>query len=160
MGGARAFSRDGDEAEDLLQDMWIVALRRQHTLREGAPVGAWLHRVLLNLGRARRRKTARRALLTGRWGQSAVPAQPPAGAASVSREHVKTLLWREIAELPDLQRQVLLLRIVEGMSTAEAARAIDRAEGTVKTSLHRALLRLEVRLRDNGIDLSTMWREW
>lgn len=157
---ARAFSRDGDEAEDLLQEMWIVAFRRQHTLRDGAPVGAWLHRILLNLGRAHRRKTTRRVMLTGKWGQPTAAVQSPPGMTSVAREHMKTILWREIAELPELQRQVLLLRIVEGMSTAECADAIGRAEGTVKASLHRALMRLEARLKKCGVDPSIMSKEW
>jgi len=153
---ARALASDGDDAEDLMQETWLVALRRRHTLRPDAAVGAWLYRILMNIGRGRARTTARRnGLLRRWWGGAQVEADPDLPTPAPS-EDVRSLLWREIAELPELQRQVLLLRVVEEMSTAETARAIHRAEGTVKASLHRAMKRLERRLDEVGVDLSSL----
>jgi RNA polymerase sigma-70 factor (ECF subfamily) len=157
---ACAFAPDDDEAEDILQETWVVALRRFHTLRDGAPVGPWLHRIVLNVGRARRRKVARRAALLWRWGRPEPEAQSPTGAGSLTHEHIKRILWREIAELPALQRTVVLLRTVDGLSTAEAAHVIGRAEGTVKASLHRALKRLARRLQAQGVDSSFLEGAW
>jgi RNA polymerase sigma-70 factor (ECF subfamily) len=51
-----------------------------------------------------------------------------------------------VAELPPLQQRVVTLRIIEGLSTAETAAVLDRAEGTVKASLWRALQRLRSEL--------------
>lgn len=61
---------------------------------------------------------------------------------SLEGEQSKLRIWQAIAELPELQREVLLLRVVDERSTAEVAQILDRAEGTVKASLHRALTRL------------------
>jgi RNA polymerase sigma-70 factor (ECF subfamily) len=155
-GVALALASDGDDAEDLLQEMWVVALRRRHTLRPEAAVGAWLYRILMNIGRGRARTRARRKGLLRRWWGGAQVQNPPELLSSSPSERVRSLLWREIAELPDLQRQVLLLRVVEEMSTAETAEAIDRAEGTVKASLHRAMKRLERRLGELGLDMSSL----
>ena len=56
--------------------------------------------------------------------------------------------WRRVASLPKLQREVLVLRIVEGLSTTEAAERLGRAEGTVKASLSRGLSSLRTELSD------------
>ena len=156
---ARSLSNDLDDAEDLMQETWVVALRRRHTLEADVAVGAWLSRILLNIARGRSRTASRRRRLLARWWRGPEASPPPAVPSASTSERTRALLWREIAELPELQRQVLLLRVVEEMSTAETARAIDRAEGTVKASLHRAMRRLERRLGDNGLDLSSLTEE-
>ena len=143
---AIAMTGDPDEAEDALQEVWLIALRRHQVLVRSPHVGAWLYRVLANVVRGRRRTARRRRGLLQRFrprGEGAVEA--PAGG-SLEEEQIKRRLWREIMDLPDLQRQVILLRTVEGLSTEETARAIGRAQGTVKASLHRAVKRLRARL--------------
>jgi RNA polymerase sigma-70 factor (ECF subfamily) len=151
---ARAFAGDADEAEDILQETWLIALRRQGTLDDRAQVGGWLYRIVLNVGRSRARKRARRARLLGRWGPTETATADDYSATVDGR--VATVLWREIAELPPLQRTVLLHRVVDELSTNETACAVDRAEGTVKVCLHRALKRLEARLRTQGVDPSLL----
>jgi len=51
-----------------------------------------------------------------------------------------------IAQLPDRARILLLLRDIDGLSTAETARALEMSEGAVKTGLHRARLALKTLL--------------
>src|SRR5471032_286357 len=68
LGVARAFARDADEAEDLLQEMWIVAHERADQRSSNTPVGAWLHAILLNIGRTRWRRRRRREWLFAVWG--------------------------------------------------------------------------------------------
>ncbi|MEO6067005.1 MAG: sigma-70 family RNA polymerase sigma factor [Gemmatimonadota bacterium] len=138
---ARAFATGDAGAEDLLQEVWWRAA--QHASRRGrdAPLGAWLVAVTVNVGRDHLRRTRRRERLLARWG--APTAAPVVGEESI---HEGTLLWRTVAELPTLQRETLLLRVLEGYSTAESARLLGRAEGTIKVSLARALARLRERL--------------
>lgn len=144
---ARAFADGAEEADDLLQELWIVASREMHRRPAGAPLRAWLHAVLLNIGRARWRRRRRRERLMALWSDGV---EPSVGvAADIGDALIRARLWREIAKLPELQRRVLLLRIVEGMSTATAAATLHRAEGTVKASLHRALATLRRRC---GVD--------
>lgn len=143
LGVARAFAEGAEEAEDLLQELWIIAYQEMDRRPAGAPIRAWLHTILLNIGRARWRRRQRRERLMALWWNRE---EPTVGASPDIDESLDRLhLWREIAALPDLQRRVLLLRIVEGMSTASTAAALNRAEGTVKASLHRALRTLRER---------------
>lgn len=141
---ARAFAHGDEEAEDLLQEAWIVAHRQWGGRDAGAPVAGWLHGIVLNIGRGRWRRRRRRERLLALWQgrpREDDGTRPPDVGDALLRER----LWRDVAALPELQRRVLLLRVVDELSTAQAAAAIGRAEGTVKASLHRALATLRAR---------------
>jgi RNA polymerase sigma factor (sigma-70 family) len=140
---ARAFALDRDEAEDILQEAWIVALRKGHAVRDPEMVGAWLRRVVLNVGRTRARNRLRRASLRARWLSPSPTVSPP---NTLEEERLRQRLWRAVAALPELQQQVVILRVVEQMSTKEASEALNRVEGTIKASLHRALAKLRSEL--------------
>ncbi|MEO8622159.1 MAG: RNA polymerase sigma factor [bacterium] len=151
LGVARAFAQDEDEAEDLLQELWIAAYERAHERAPNAPLSAWLHTLVLNIGRTRWRRRRRRERLFALWGRSE-RSHDGTHAPGISEALLRAQLWRSVAELPDLQRRVLLLRIVEDMSTAQAAAVLGLAQGTIKASLHRALkaLRQTFEANDNG----------
>jgi RNA polymerase sigma-70 factor (ECF subfamily) len=150
---ARALCVSPDEGEDLLQEVWVVALR-QGEVPDGADVGAWLHRILFNVARTRGHTAARRGRLLSRWSLSGGMDPSQESPTTLEAEQLRWLLRREIASLPELQAGVVLLRVVGGLSTAETARAIHRAEGTVKVCLHRGLMRLEQRLKADGVDFA------
>lgn len=139
---ARAFATADTDAEDLLQEVWWRASERGHLRGEGVPLTAWLVTITVNLGRDHLRKAKRRAALWALWGGGVRHTAPPEVF-----HHPASALWREVAALPRLQREVLLLRIIDDRSTAECALLLGRAEGTVKTSLARALARLRTRVR-------------
>jgi RNA polymerase sigma-70 factor (ECF subfamily) len=134
-----SYASDDVAAEDLLQEVWLRAYAAAPLRMPERPVRAWLIVIALNVGRDHQRRERRRARLRRLWGWSAP-------AASEMREletlHPRSRLWRAVAELPPLQQRVLILRIIEGFSTAETATALGRAEGTVTASLWRALQRL------------------
>jgi RNA polymerase sigma factor (sigma-70 family) len=150
---ARALCVSPDEGEDLLQEVWVVALR-QGEVPDAAEVGPWLHRILFNVARTRGRTAARRRRLLSRWSPWGGRDSTLAGVRTLEAEQLRWLLRRELAALPELQARVVLLRVVGGLSTSETARAIHRAEGTVKVCLHRALVRLEQRLKEDGVDVA------
>jgi len=138
---AKAMTDNSAEAEDLLQDAWVVAVQRSHVVRDAAHVGPWLQRILINLARARWRKSKRRHRLLSMWLPASDGSHTPAPDDNTSDVHRQ--VWQAIAQLPALQRRVLMYRIVDELSTTETATVIDRAEGTVKASLHRALKTLK-----------------
>lgn len=142
---ARAFASGEADAEDLLQEVWWRASQHAQDRPAGTPLGAWLVAVTVNVGRDHVRRRRRRERLLAFWGA-------PRSAVTVpgSPHHDGTALWRAVAELPTLQRDVLLLRVVEDYSTAECARALGRAEGTIKVSLARALARLRGRFDEEA----------
>ena len=144
---ARAFEVDHITAEDILQETWIIALKNVNSRRTGTAVMAWLHSVVLKVGRSAVRKAARRRKLMSFWTATPSYALPP----SIESEQVRQRLWRAIADLPNLQRLCLLLRVVEGMSTTEVAECLDRSPGTIKKSVHRAGRTLRKRLGHGNV---------
>jgi RNA polymerase sigma-70 factor (ECF subfamily) len=146
LGVARAFASGDEEAEDLLQELWIIAHESAHRRPTDAPLGAWLHAILLNIGRTRWRRRRRRERLMSLWGPSTSQHDESTVEDDIDGSILRGSLWRDVAALPSLQRQVVLLRIVEDVSTARTAALLSRAEGTVKASLHRALRTLRARL--------------
>jgi RNA polymerase sigma-70 factor (ECF subfamily) len=134
----RCFTEHDDDAEDLLQHLWLIVLDRSHRRDARMPMGAWLHSVALNLGRSHHRRAKRRKWLRLRWAAD-LPRTSADGNTVTVADTAGTALWRAVAGLPRLQREVVLLRVVEELSTRETAVRLGRAEGTVKASLHRAL---------------------
>lgn len=139
---ARAFAEGSDESEDILQEVWLIAAEKSHRRPAGTPIRAWLYKVTLNIGRSLLRRRQRRARLLGLWQSSVEMPDTEGEPPSIDDELARLRLWRAVAGLPELQKRVLLLRIIEDMSTKEAAQALGRAEGTVQASLYRATARL------------------
>jgi RNA polymerase sigma-70 factor (ECF subfamily) len=139
---AASFASDEGEAEDILQVVWWKVAEHGLPRGEGIPLRAWLVAITLNVARDHLRRARRRALLRTLWGGGDRTAAPP-----VDPVHEGALLWREVAALPRLQREVLLLRVIDDRSTAECAELLACAQGTVKASLARALAKLRTRLR-------------
>lgn len=133
---AASFVVEADDAEDLLQELWITAYERAPLRAPDAPVMAWLYTILLNIGRTRWRRRRRRERLMSLWGREVSLDHSLDNHSEVG---ANSALWRSVAELPRLQREALLLRIVEDLSIAQVAERLGRAEGTIKASLHRAL---------------------
>jgi RNA polymerase sigma-70 factor (ECF subfamily) len=55
-----------------------------------------------------------------------------------------------LAELPQAQREILILRVALGMSTEETAAALGMSTGAVRVAQHRALTTMRARVRDDG----------
>jgi RNA polymerase sigma-70 factor (ECF subfamily) len=128
---ARVPRRDVD---DLVQDVFLQALRRLDALRDPAAFGPWLAAI------ARRRAADhfRRAEVTAELpGDLAGPVHPEGEAASV---------LAAIRALPDAYRETLVLRLVEGMTGPEIARRTGLTPGSVRVNLHRGLQMLRERL--------------
>lgn len=131
---ARALTRNADRADDLVQDCIERALRKRGLFRPTGPLQAWLYRMLLNLYRNGLRQTKRRGdhvpidtLLI----EPAIPAPQPGRIALAE-------MSRAIDQLPDDQREALLLVVLEGMSYEEAAAILEIPAGTLMSRLSRA----------------------
>lgn len=140
-----SYASDAVTAEDLLQDVWLRAYAAAPSRKPESPVRAWLIVIALNVGRDHQRRVRRRARLRRLWSAST---RTVTEASELESLHPHSRVWRAVAELPPLQQRVLMLRIVEGLSTAETATVLERAEGTVKASLWRALQHLRGELID------------
>lgn len=126
--------REG-EAEDLLQDCWLRVHRARHTYRSSEPVLPWIFAIARHtrLDGYRRRKRVAREI-----GMTELPERPaPAGEPSGPGE-----LERLLDQLPEGQKQVLVMLKVAGMTLEEVARATESTAGAIKQKAHRAYVRL------------------
>jgi RNA polymerase sigma-70 factor (ECF subfamily) len=133
-----------DFVSDACQEVFLRALLAGSRYRESGRFSAWLYRIALNVARDACRR-CRRATASLVNGEPVSPASSPE-AASEQRElaqHVTAAL----AELPEPQRLVLVLRHYEGMSFEEIARLTATPASTLKSRFAAALNYLRVRLR-------------
>jgi RNA polymerase sigma-70 factor (ECF subfamily) len=142
---ARSILLDDFEAEDVVQETFIKAFKRLVDFRGEASLSTWLTRIALNeaLARKRRRRnTVELGALQDRTNAQIepspmiAPVQDPERTAA--QQQIRKLLEGAIDQLPDTLRTVFVMRDVEELSTAEAARLLGLGEPTVKTRLHRA----------------------
>ena len=125
---ARALTREIDLADDLVQDTLVRALRSEK-LFLGGDLRSWLYTILTNLNRNRRRAIARRPLFTPLTDNTADASGTEAEGCDIARA---------LATLPDEQRAVLLLVMLEGLSYREVADVQSVPIGTVMSRLARA----------------------
>lgn len=144
VGLAFRFTRDSDAALDVLQETFLYVLRKFPGFRLTANFKTFLYPAVRNLSIAARRK-AERYQASEESLRRLENTAGPTGTESASGD-LETVL----AELPEEQREVVLLRFVEGLSLGEIAQAMEIPLGTVKSRLHNALqaLRRDERTRE------------
>jgi RNA polymerase sigma-70 factor (ECF subfamily) len=128
-------------AHDVAQDAAVRAYRGLAGFRGGSPFGPWFLRIVANSARNDRRSRGRRARLALRaTGLRAVSAPSPEETAIVHSDMERVIA--AMNGLPEIDRLVLALRHIEGLSEAEMAEVLECAPGTVKSRLSRSLERL------------------
>lgn len=134
----RHLSRHPQEAEDLAQATFIRAIARIETYAGKAPLKSWL------LGVAYREfsRWRRRRLWLPLLGDRVSPGDPYSDIAEAEA------LLDALSRLPEALRATFLLHHVEELSMAEIAASLDIPEGTVKSRLHTARMRLRALLRE------------
>ncbi len=142
------------DADDLAQETFLVLSRQSARFEGRSSVYTWLYGILLNLERRRRRQfgVQRRNLLVI-WGNE-VDRQSAAPAADTVVEVAewKRSMWAYVAQLPDGQRQVLVLRFSEQLRYDEIAGILECPLGTVKSRIHHGLAGLRSMLESEGAD--------
>jgi RNA polymerase sigma-70 factor (ECF subfamily) len=142
--------RSRAEAEDVLQEVFLQVWQRAHSF-DPARGRAFTWLVTLARSRAidRLRSVGSRERAAQRSAEDAPPESEPAewaDAAAVRAERAEAVR-AALEELPEEQRQVLLLAYLEGMSQSEIAAAKNQPLGTVKTRTRSALRKLSESLR-------------
>lgn len=144
---ARSILRDDAEAEDAVQESYLLAHAAIGGYRGEASLSTWLVRIVVNeaLGRLRRRKRGAEIIqLSGDMDGGEAPEadiednpmqQPDALAM---RAQSRRLIEAAIDTLPDTFRAVFMMRAVEEMSVEETSQALGVAEATVRSRYFRA----------------------
>lgn len=142
------------DAEDLLQEVFLTAYRKMALYRGEAALGTWLFRLATNLCLDHLRSRGTRFALASDPIDEEPPA-PPTGSGPVLGVIDRLDLERALEGLPPGCRQVFVLHDVEGLEHKEIAALLGISDGTSKSQLHKARLRLRAALAPLGVAGST-----
>ena len=133
------------DAEDVAQEVCARLGRAIRDYRGGGAFTSWLYALTLNAARDAIRKSARETVKTEAFGVHAL-----ISADEAEPEDQAEALWAAVRNLPDKQRDAVLLVYGEGLSHAAAAEAMACAETTVSWHIHEAKKRLKQTMRSAG----------
>jgi RNA polymerase sigma-70 factor (ECF subfamily) len=155
--------RDDDRARDAVQDAFLKAYTSLRRFEGRSSFYTWLYRLVVNVCLdMRRRDRSDRHVEWEEGGsvEAAIRADPASShatrwdlagpATDLERAELRAALSAAIAELPDGQRETLILREVDGLSYAEIAEALGISKGTVMSRLHYARRKVQRALIDSG----------
>jgi RNA polymerase sigma-70 factor (ECF subfamily) len=157
---AQMYVRDRGTAEEVVQETWLAVLNGIDRFEGRSSFKTWLFRILTNRAKTRGQRDARSLPFSSLAGaaEESEPsvdpdrflgpdsATPGAWAAPPLAWPEERLLEREtlgviemaIEELPEAQREVILLRDVEGWTPMEVSDALEITDGNQRVLLHRA----------------------
>jgi RNA polymerase sigma-70 factor (ECF subfamily) len=138
--------RNAQDAEDLAQEAFVKAYQSIGRFRSGEPFGPWIYRIVTNLSLdvVRHRRKFRHEEITGsepagRRDDAELPAMSNAIAGRIDAA---------IEGLPEMQRIVARLHLVEELEQAEIAAMMGISDGTVRSHLSHARAKLREKLTD------------
>jgi RNA polymerase sigma-70 factor, ECF subfamily len=127
-----------NQTEDMVQDVFLRAMTRLHSLREDHHFGGWISKIARNY-------------IIDEYRRKSVPSDPE-GEIDIAVEETTTTtsearaILESIKSLPEAYREGLLLRLVEGMDGPEIARRTGLTSGSVRVNLHRGMKLLRAHL--------------
>jgi RNA polymerase sigma-70 factor (ECF subfamily) len=116
------------QVEDLVQDVFLAALRQLRTLRDPSRFGGWLAIIARN-----------RATDYHRRARETVELPEDLAGAAHDDEREAVAVLETLCRLPEAYRETLVLRLVEGMTGPEIAARTGMTEGSVRVNLHRGM---------------------
>ena len=151
---ALSYMKNEADAEDVAQEAFVKAFRKLSSFRAESKFSTWLISITINEARTRLRRQAlvrmepldqlpdedksiSPALLRD-WRE--IPSE------AVEREEVRDLIQLAVEQLPDIYREVFLLRDVEELTISETAEALNISVPSIKVRLHRARMMLQKQL--------------
>jgi RNA polymerase sigma-70 factor (ECF subfamily) len=167
---ALSYMKNEADAEDVAQEAFLKAFHHLATFRSEAKFSTWLVGIALNEARSRLRHEAVMRMEsiddTPEEGGHISPAilrdwrEVPSEA--LERKEVREMLQKAITSLPDIYREVFLLRDVEELNNVETAAALCITVGNVKVRLHRARMMLQKQLTPllRNMNPKRRWIPW
>ena len=151
---ALSYMKNEADAEDVAQETFVRAFRKLSSFRAESKFSTWLMSITINQARTRLRRQAlirmepldqlpdedkgiSPALLRD-WRE--IPSE------ALEREEIRNLIQRAVEQLPDIYREVFLLRDVEELTVSETAETLNISVPSVKVRLHRARVLLQKQL--------------
>jgi RNA polymerase sigma-70 factor (ECF subfamily) len=122
------------EVDDLVQDIFLQAFKKLHTLRESSAFGPWIAMIARN-----------RAVDYHRRSRETLEITDDVPGSNTSDSRASEIL-ELIRNLPDAYRETLVLRLVEGMTGPEIAARTGLTPASVRVNLHRGMKLLREKL--------------
>lgn len=138
--------RNASDAEDLAQEAFVKAYRSMERFDAAQPFGPWIYRIVTNLALdaiKHRRRVPQQELTGMEQAARRDAADLPARAGEIAAR-----IDAAIESLPEMQRIVARLHLVEGFEHPEIAAMMDLSEGTVRSHLSLARRKLKQELSD------------
>ena len=130
------------EVDDLVQDVFLLALPRLHSLRDITRFGAWLAAIARNRANDYHRQHVEQVELN-----DDLSADKSGGPSRSDLQNTEAAAILELVRgLPEAYRETLLLRLVEGMTGPEIAARTGLTPGSVRVNLHRGMQQLREKL--------------
>lgn len=130
-----------DLAQDIAQDTFVVVWQKLETFREESSIGTWIYRIATNqcLRQLEKQKRTVKADLPVNIPEEKVPDIEPQ----------IQLLYKFIAELPEIDRIVISLELEE-VKQNEIAQIVGLSESNIRVKIHRIKERLTKRFKEHG----------
>ena len=132
-----------DDAPDAAQEVFLRAFKYLHRVDPGRPLEPWLFRIAINVCRdlIRRRAQRHATFVDGDPAEAIDRSSDP--CAGLERKQQRAILHRALERLPEKERLAIVLRDIEGLSTADVAAILQSSETTVRSQVSRGRLRLK-----------------
>lgn len=143
--------RNGADAEDATQATFLLFLKKCGTLKRGTVIGGWLYKTACLVSRQHLLAKRRRAKREEAY------AEMQNTTSEKSADAWKDLLPEldaAIRSLPQAYQNIVILRYLEGLSTAETVKQLGMTDSAVSTGLSRGVDKMRTRFRRKGIVLS------
>jgi RNA polymerase sigma-70 factor (ECF subfamily) len=132
------------EVPDLVQEVFLHALRHLHSLRDEGAFGGWISALARNAARDHHRRPVQRAP------RVELDENLPAPGAEVGDQAEALAILAALRTLPQAYRETLTLRLVEGMTGPEIAARTGLTPDSVRVNLHRGMAKLRACLQGGG----------
>ena len=136
--------RDRDAVDDVVQEVFLIALTRLKDFRGDSSLATWLMGITVNQCRAHRRRSALRLRwLRQMWSRPDTNHQP---ATAADGDETSRQVREAVADLPTRDREVIVLFYLEDFSVPQIAQLLGAKNNTIEVRLHRARRRLKTKL--------------
>ena len=167
---ALSYMKNEADAEDVAQEAFLKAFHHLATFRSEAKFSTWLVGIALNEARSRLRHEAVMRMESidetsekgGHISPTILRDWREVPSEALERKEIREILQKAITSLPDIYREVFLLRDVEEVNNVETAAALCITVGNVKVRLHRARLMLQKQLTPllRNMNPKRRWIPW
>jgi len=134
------------EVDDLVQEVFLLALRQLHSLRDTSRFGAWLGTITRNRANDYFRKTIPQEQVTEPVSEN----RPESRKANDTDEQEAAVILEVLRALPEPYREPLILRLVEGLTGPEIAARTGLTHGSVRVNLCRGMQLLREKLGETS----------